>query len=139
MNRRYLLDTNVVMFYFLNPKDLIREVQHILNDSNNIFYVSTTSVKEIIHLYNSGKIKRKRWKRAEAIVPDIKSAHFELLPVKWEHLSTYASLSTPKGHNDPNDHIIIAQAITERMILISSDRKFEQYGDQELHFYFNDR
>ena len=128
MNRHYLLDTNNVMFYFLNPKDLMRDVHNILDDYNNMFYVSTTSIKEIIHLYNSGRIKRKRWKRAEAIVPDIKSAHFELLPVTWEHLSFYASLSTPKAHNDPNDHIIISQAIAERMILISSDRKFEQYG-----------
>ena len=139
MNRHYLLDTNIVMFFFLNPKDLIRKVQNRLNDSNNIFYVSTTSVKEIIHLYNSGKIKKSRWKRAEDIVPDIESAHFELLPVKREHLVTYATLSTPKEHNDPNDHIIISQAITERMILISSDRKFMQYINQDLRFIFNDR
>lgn len=139
MNRHYLLDTNIVMFFFLNPKDLIRKVQNRLNDSNNIFYVSTTSVKEIIHLYNSGKIKKSRWKRAEDIVPDIESAHFELLPVKREHFVTYATLSTPKEHNDPNDHIIISQAITERMILISSDRKFMQYINQDLRFIFNDR
>ena len=139
MNRHYLLDTNIVMFFFLNPKDLIRKVQNRLNDSNNIFYVSTTSVKEIIHLYNSGKIKKSRWKRAEDIVPDIESAHFELLPVKREHLVTYATLSTPKEHNDHNDHIIISQAITERMILISSDRKFMQYINQDLRFIFNDR
>ncbi|MDR0566412.1 MAG: type II toxin-antitoxin system VapC family toxin [Prevotellaceae bacterium] len=139
MGRRYLLDTNIVLFSFSDRKDLMREVQNILDDYNNIFYVSATSVKEIIHLYNSGKLKRSRWKRTEDIVTDIKSANFELLPVKWEHLFTYAKLSTPKEHNDPNDHIIISQAIAERMILISSDRKFEQYGDQSLHFYFNDR
>ena len=139
MNRRYLLDTNIVMFYVLKPKDLIRKVQHILNDYNNMFYVSTTSVKEIIHLYNSGKIKTGIWKRAEDIVLSIEDANFRLLPVKREHLVTYATLSTPTGHNDPNDHIIISQAIAEQMILISSDRKFEQYLKQNLHFIFNDR
>jgi PIN domain nuclease of toxin-antitoxin system len=139
MERRYLLDTNIVMFYILNPRDLIRKVQNILNDYNNIFYVSTTSIKEIIHLYNSGKIKTTIWKRAEDIVPDIENANFRLLPVKREHLVTYATLSTPKDHSDPNDHIIISQAITERMFLISSDRKFEQYGKQNLYFIFNDR
>ncbi|MDR3189131.1 MAG: PIN domain-containing protein, partial [Prevotellaceae bacterium] len=69
----------------------------------------------------------------------IEKANFQLLPVKREHLLTYAALSTPKWHNDPNDHIIISQAITERMFLISSDRKFEQYINQDLHFIFNDR
>jgi PIN domain nuclease of toxin-antitoxin system len=139
MNRHYLLDTNIVLFSFSNRKELIRTVQRILEDSNNIIYVSTTSVKEIIHLYNSGKIKIKRWKRAEDIVPDIQSAHFELLPVTWEHLVTYATLTTPREHNDPNDHIIISQAITERLSLVSSDRKFEQYLPQGLQFIFNDR
>jgi PIN domain nuclease of toxin-antitoxin system len=101
--------------------------------------VSTTSIKEIIHLYNSGKIKTKIWKRVEDIIPSIEAANFRLLPVKREDLITYTTLSTPAGHNDPNDHIIISQAITERMILISSDRKFAQYIDQNLRFIFNDR
>ncbi|MDR0566427.1 MAG: type II toxin-antitoxin system VapC family toxin [Prevotellaceae bacterium] len=139
MSRRYLLDTNIVLFSFSDRKELIRRVQNILNDYNNMFYVSTTSVKEIIHLYNSGKLKRSRWKRAEDIVADIENANFRLLPVNREHLSTYARLSTTKEHNDPNDHIIISQAITEQMLLISSDRKFGQYISQGLRFYFNDR
>jgi PIN domain nuclease of toxin-antitoxin system len=139
MNHHYLLDTNIVMFYFLNPTDLIRKVQNILNDYNNVLSVSTTSIKEIIHLYNSGRIKTTIWETAKDIVPDIEAASFHLLPVKREHLATYATLSTPKGHNDPNDHIIISQAITERMMLISSDQKFEQYLNQGLRFIFNDR
>ncbi|MDR2813885.1 MAG: PIN domain-containing protein, partial [Prevotellaceae bacterium] len=80
-----------------------------------------------------------RWKKAADILQDIKSAHFELLPVKWEHLYTYATLTTPKEHNDPNDHLIISQAIAEQMVLISSDRKFEYYIAQDLRFIFNDR
>jgi PIN domain nuclease of toxin-antitoxin system len=51
MNRHYLLDTNIVMFFFLNPKDLIRKIQNILEDCNNTFYVSTTSVKERLNLF----------------------------------------------------------------------------------------
>jgi PIN domain nuclease of toxin-antitoxin system len=138
MERRYLLDTNIVLFTFLNPKDLARNVQDKLNDYNNLFYVSTTSVKEIIHLYNCDRIKP-QWKSAEEIVPAIEDSNFRLLPVKRGHLVTYAALSTPKWHNDPNDHIIISQAITEQMILISSDQKFEQYTAQKLRFIFNDR
>lgn len=115
-------------------------MQQILDDYGNLFYVSTTSVKEIIHLYNSGKIKKaKKWKTSKDIILDIETSNFRLLPVTREHLLTYAALSTPTWHNDPNDHIIISQAIAEGMFLISSDRKFEQYIDQDLHFIFNDR
>jgi PIN domain nuclease of toxin-antitoxin system len=65
--------------------------------------------------------------------------YFELLPVKKEHLATYATLSAAPDHNDPADHIIIAQAITEQMRLISSDQKFEHYTKQKLHLIFNSR
>ena len=41
------------------------------------------------------------------------------------------------GHNDPSDHIIISHAITERLPLISSDRRFEFYRKQGLDFVFN--
>ncbi|MDR3365412.1 MAG: PIN domain-containing protein, partial [Prevotellaceae bacterium] len=62
----------------------------------------------------------------------------EILPVKREHLLTYARLTALANHNDPNDHIIISQAITEKMTLISSDRKFEPYEKQNLDFIFNE-
>jgi PIN domain nuclease of toxin-antitoxin system len=43
------------------------------------------------------------------------------------------------GHNDPTDRMIIAQAITEGLLLISSDRMFEHYRKQKLDFVFNRR
>ena len=138
MERRYLLDTQIVVFFFSNRRELKWNVLDVLENYGNLFYVSTTSVKEIIHLYSSGRIKLKKWKTAADILPAIKAAYFELLPVKEEHLATYATLTTPKGHNDPNDHIIIiSQAITEQIILISSDQKFEHYLAQDLQFIFN--
>ncbi|MDR3132705.1 MAG: type II toxin-antitoxin system VapC family toxin [Prevotellaceae bacterium] len=139
MERRYLLDTQTVVFFFSDWQELMRNVQEILEDYNNLFYVSTTTVKEIIHLYNSGRIKVKKWKTAADILPAIKAAYFELLPVKEEHLATYAALTTQKGHNDPNDHIVISQALTEQIILISSDHRFKQYLSQKLRLIFNKR
>lgn len=139
MNRRYLLDTQIVVFFFSDQRELTWNVRDKPEGYSNLFYVSTTAVKEIIHLHNSGRIKVGKWKTAAEILPALKEAYFELLPVKEEHLAAYATLSTYKGHNDPNDHIIISQAITERIALTSSNRKFEQYIDQDLSFIFNGR
>jgi PIN domain nuclease of toxin-antitoxin system len=50
---------------------------------------------------------------------------------------TLASLNRVENHNDPNDRLIIAQAITEKLPLISSDRKFEHYRKQNLQFIYN--
>ena len=135
---RFLLDTNILVFSLFNPKELEREVIDILNDFNNRLYVSTASVQEIIYKYKRNKIKT-RWKNVEEILPSIDNVHFELLPVKREHLVTYSKLSILNEHNDPVDHIIISQAITEKITLISSDNKFEYYIPQKLDFIFNDR
>jgi PIN domain nuclease of toxin-antitoxin system len=139
MDRRYLLDTNIVLYFLANQKELNRSVKEILTDYNNLFYVSSISVQEMVHLFSIGKIKTVKWKSAADILQAIKEVNFELLPVKWEHLAAYAGLSTLAGHNDPNDHVIIAQAIAEQITLISSDHEFEPYTKQKLRFIFNDR
>ena len=41
-----------------------------------------------------------------------------------EHLRTFAQLDAVEVHNDPSDRLIIAQALTEKMPVISSDTKF---------------
>jgi PIN domain nuclease of toxin-antitoxin system len=135
---RYLLDTNIMLFSLHDPKELDRNVKNRLEDYNNIFYLSSISIQEIIHLYKRHKIET-NWKKAEDILPSIWATNVEMLPVKREHLATYAKLKTAEFHNDPCDHIIISQAITENITLISSDRKFEVYTKQKLDFIFNDR
>jgi PIN domain nuclease of toxin-antitoxin system len=118
-------------------KEIEKGIWDILNDYNNLFYVSTVSLQEMIHLHQRGKLYSVV-KRAEDILPAVEE-RFYLLPVKREHLATYAALSPQAEHNDPNDHIIISQAITEKMMLISSDRKFDAYTRQKLSFLFNNR
>ena len=59
--------------------------------------------------------------------------------VAKEHLRTMAKLDKVDGHNDPNDRLIIAQAITEKIPLISSDRHFYKYEKMGLDFIPNYR
>jgi tRNA(fMet)-specific endonuclease VapC len=63
----------------------------------------------------------------------------KIMPIKKEHLLTYARLNINEHHRDPSDHIIISQAITEGIPLISSDRKFHFYTEQALDFVYNER
>ena len=134
---RYLLDTNIMLFSLFSHNELERSVSDLIKDYNSLFYVSTVSLQEIIHLYKRNKIKTK-WKKPEDILPSIEM-NFEILPVKKEHLATYAGLSILNDHNDPFDHVIISQAITEKITLISSDQKFKHYSIQKLDFILNSR
>ena len=59
--------------------------------------------------------------------------------VNEAHLKTFYKLSFVPNHNDPVDLMIVAQAITENLPLISSDTKFPLYRKQGLNFIFNDR
>jgi PIN domain nuclease of toxin-antitoxin system len=63
----------------------------------------------------------------------------EVIPVTVKNLKEYAKLPMLGDHRDPNDRLIIAQAISDRVPLISSDRKFAQYARYGLDFIFNER
>ena len=62
---------------------------------------------------------------------------FHVKYVTKEHLRTLSKLEIVEGHNDPNDRLIIAQATTEKIPLISSDTKFPKYRKFGLVFIFN--
>ncbi|GHT51503.1 hypothetical protein AGMMS49982_09120 [Bacteroidia bacterium] len=137
---RYYLDTNVLIFILLKENDNIhRDVQKILHDYGNLFYVSAVAVKELIHLYKTGDIKGKLYKTAKDLLDAIGKFDIEIKPLNQYHLAKYAEIDIVKGHKDPNDHIIIAQAISDKIPLISSDHQFPFYAGQGLNCVFNKR
>lgn len=138
---RYLLDTNIVVFLLLSELDNITNDTHeILNDFGNHLAISSVSVMELIQLYRIGKIKTKKYKTVAALYSAIESEFFiEILPFTKEHTQTLSKLKVVESHNDPFDHSIISHAITNNLILVSSDSKFKEYIPQKLSFVFNKR
>ena len=137
---QYYLDTNVLIFVLLNETDNIdKDVAHILNDYSNIFYVSPVVVRELIHAYKAGDIKDNTYKTAKTLLKSIENLGIEIKPLTKHHLAAYAEFEPATGHKDPNDHIIIAQAISDKISIISSDHKFKCYASQGLHCIFNKR
>ena len=139
---RYLLDTNIFIYAAIDRDSLSRDVKAILDDYDNTFYMSSESVKELIVGFNNGKLVSRFWDTAAKMVKDITNRYFiRILPVGEEHMDTYAhlTLNLAEDHRDPSDHVIIAHAITNRMPLVSSDRKFKFYEDQGLELVFNEK
>ena len=134
---RCLIDTNILLFSLAQSDDLDENISAILNDFENIIYVSAVSIFEALHLYENKRIKTK-FKSADDFLRAIEiDFNPRILHTKTEHFNTYARLPVVEKHNDPNDRIIISQAITEKLTLISSDRKFQNYKD--LDFIYNRR
>lgn len=140
---RYYLDTNILIFLLARRNDeLSREVSSVIMDYGNLLYTSTVCVHELIHLFHIGKLHIKR-NGHDAEICDFSSwldeMGIKIVPVSVRHLQQYASLPLPDNHHDPNDRLIIAQSISDRIALVSSDRKFEQYRRYGLDFMYNKR
>lgn len=63
----------------------------------------------------------------------------KILPFSKEHIHVLSKLEIVEKHNDPMDHMIISHAITEKLCLISLDKMFANYTNQNLDFIFNKR
>lgn len=139
--QRYLLDTNVLIFYVFGNKDEIsRDTTSILKDNSNVLYTSSIVLAEINQLMRLKKIQSKVFK-THLQFQEVLEKEFliEILPFTKHHTKTLAELTIKQGHNDPFDHAIISHAITDKLTLISSDRQFENYTSQKLKFVYNKR
>ncbi|OAV66055.1 hypothetical protein Barb6XT_02131 [Bacteroidales bacterium Barb6XT] len=97
------------------------------------------AVNELILLYKTGKVTLSDCKSVEDIISGMKGYGIEIVYYNQYHLEKYIALKLADGHKDMNDHAIIAQAIADKIPLVSSDTKFHCYTGQGLDFVFNRR
>lgn len=140
---RFLLDTNILIYLITQDQDSIsKDVKSILQDYENSFLISMESVRELIVAYRTKKLLSKMFSTATQMLESIQRDYgVRIIQVDMEVMHTLARLEINEAeqHVDPSDHIIIAQAITMRLPLISSDHKFPFYRKQGLDLIFNDK
>lgn len=140
---RYYLDTNILVFLITGQKDEInQDVQETIFDYANRMMASSVCVHELMHLYQIGKLPLKKGATPPLltdILPWLEEMGIEVIPVTKRHLQCFSELPMQPDHRDPNDRLIIAQAIADKIPLVSSDRKFEWYRKHGLDFVFNER
>ena len=139
---RYLLDTNIFIYWASDRDLLTADVYNALIEYDAQLYVSAETVRELIVGFHNKSFDTRRWKTAEAMVNAIEDEFYiSILPLQKEHMLTYAQLRpyVKEGHKDPSDHVIISHAITNRMILVSSDTNFPYYVDYGLDLLYNEK
>jgi PIN domain nuclease of toxin-antitoxin system len=97
----------------------------MIADINHQVFVSIATLWEIAIKVNIGKLQLTR-PFHEFITAQLVATKIEVLPVKLEHLIAVANL--PLRHRDPFDCLLIAQASTEGLPIISKDSVFPKYG-----------
>lgn len=137
---RYLLDTHIFVWYAKEQDNLSRDVTAILDDEESELLMSMESVKELIVAYRTKPQIRKYWKSPVEMIDSIENEYYiRIIQPDMEVMRTMArmEINTAEDHNDPSDHVIIAQAITMRLPLISGDHKFPFYTSQGLDLIYN--
>jgi PIN domain nuclease of toxin-antitoxin system len=119
---RVLLDTHILYWWFYEHKRLSSEAFESIKGADVVFF-SAASVWEIAIKVRLGKIN----------ADPLKIAHwtgksdFVELPVLSRHAAAVSTL--PMHHTDPFDRLLVAQAITEPLHLLTVDAKLKPYSE----------
>lgn len=117
---RLLLDTHIVLWQLSGEKSLSDAVREAVSDADDLLF-SAVSFAEIGVKAAAGKL----------IVPAGLSKVVETSGLRVLNLSAAHGLAVaelPMHHRDPFDRLLIAQALTEGLGLVTADRRFAEYS-----------
>jgi PIN domain nuclease of toxin-antitoxin system len=121
---KLLLDTHVILWWLRDDPKLGRKTRAMIADANVSPMVSIASFWELSIKARNGKIAD----AGSRLYEEVLSAGFTVLHLLPHHLAKLEMLERVEGHNDPFDHLMIAQARAEQATLVTSDRKIQQYA-----------
>ena len=126
---KLLLDTHALLWFIAGSSQLSATARNLIEDAANEKYVSIASLWETAIKISIGKMTLAA--PFDVLFPhQLRVNGFELLPIKINHASAITTL--PFHHRDPFDRILIAQAATEKMALVSIDAIFDDYSVTRL-------
>ena len=127
---KYLLDTHVFLWKIAATDKIPKQVFAATEDTNNEVFVSSISLWEIAiktrnHKLNLGGISN------DDLIPLANKMGIGTLPIDPEEAVTGGRL-TESTHFDPFDRMLIWQAISRNMTLVSNDTEFERFKPDGL-------
>jgi PIN domain nuclease of toxin-antitoxin system len=122
---KVLVDTHTFLWALLHDHRLTSKAKQILTSNEHELIFSLVSLWEIAIKIKTGKLNTIG--SSVAYIRDEMDAYgMSLLPIRYEHILQLESL--PHHHSDPFDRLLIAQALTESLPILSADRAFASYG-----------
>ncbi len=121
---KVLVDTHSFLWALLRDHRLSSRAKSILRDGDAELVFSLVSLWEIAVKMKIGKLNMLG--SSVAYIRDEMDAYgMELLPIRYEHILQLEML--PPNHSDPFDRLLIAQAITESLPILTNDTKVREY------------
>jgi len=121
---KLLLDTHVFIWWSSEPDKLSQKVLTLCEDVENSLILSVASVWEMQIKLQLGKLKL-QLPLQKLIESQQQTNNLQILSIDLEHVLELHNL--PPHHNDPFDRLLIAQANTENLHLVSKDGVFSKY------------
>jgi PIN domain nuclease of toxin-antitoxin system len=119
---RLLLDTHILLWWVANDPSLSPTAAALIRDPENMVFISAVSLWEIWLKQSLGKLRL-----PVGFEEKLQMEAFENLPLTAAQTRQVATL--PWHHRDPFDRMLVAQARTEHLILLTADAVIGGYGD----------
>ena len=123
---RLLLDTVVLIFAVESPERLTKRATALLRNTENIVELSAISLSEIAIKAARGKLKLSAADTRSAL----EDLDVRILPYTAHH--AFYLFDLPPHHADPFDRQIIAQAVCEKIPVLTCDEKFSLYKELKV-------
>ena len=121
---KYLLDTSVLLESLISKPKLSQRALNLLADDSSELYFSAASSWEIAIKTVTRKLILPE-PPSEFVIRAIDLMALRSLDITHSHAFALAAL--PNHHRDPFDRMLVAQAQTEQLVLLTTDRVFERY------------
>jgi PIN domain nuclease of toxin-antitoxin system len=115
-----LLDSHALLWAMHAPEKLSASSRRAIAEGSNAVYFSSASIWELAIKSAKGQLQMD-----EGFLEAVAQTRFTELPVRAGH--AWAIQSLPPIHADPFDRILVAQALTERLTLVTRDQFLDQY------------
>lgn len=119
---RILLDTHIFLWAINDDQKLSAKARSLISKAVET-YVSSASIWEAAIKIKLGKLEV----QIEELVASITKSRFLELPITTTHAAVICNL--PNIHRDPFDRMLIAQAISEPLRLVTADKMLAAYSD----------
>lgn len=115
-----LLDTHALLWWLDDNPTLSAEARDAIADGRNLVFVSAVVIWEVRIKQSLGKLQLPSNFREV-----LDSQAFDELPLTVDHSHRLAEL--PPLHRDPFDRMLVAQAMAERLTVVTRDPNIARY------------
>jgi PIN domain nuclease of toxin-antitoxin system len=120
-----LLDSHTLLWFLDDDTQLVPTAKAMIEDPANRKLVSVATRWEIA--IKVGLKKLDLGEPATTFLPrELATNRFEVLEIQLAHATFVETL--PPHHKDPFDRLLVAQALLEKLPLVSADAMLDQYG-----------